>query len=100
MANLDTLHQRMIVTDTDHGQHPRVQQEWEPALDARQIKHFERDDDSNMSLPVLAQRLIAAQNAVPYQDAGILSWPVLGIAIALLCTVAWCGFLTWLLVGL
>jgi hypothetical protein len=26
------------------------------------------------------------------------TWPVLGILCALLLTVAWCGFLTWLLI--
>lgn len=36
-------------------------------------------------------------NPHPNGHSGLLTWPVLGIAVALLLTVAWCGFLTWLL---
>ena len=38
-----------------------------------------------------------ARPAKHYRD-GFLSWPVLGLATALMCTVAWCAFLVWLMV--
>jgi hypothetical protein len=40
-----------------------------------------------------------APNPAPNEHPTLLSWPVLGIAIALLCTLAWCGFLAWLLIS-
>jgi hypothetical protein len=39
-----------------------------------------------------------APNPVANEHTALLSWPVLGIAIALLCTLVWCGFLAWLLI--
>jgi hypothetical protein len=46
-----------------------------------------------------AQKSIGyASNQVVNKDSRFFSWPVLAIGISLLCTVAWCGFLTWLIV--
>jgi flagellar biogenesis protein FliO len=39
-----------------------------------------------------------APNPVPNERTTFMSWPVLGIALALLCTLVWCGFLAWLLI--
>ena len=49
----------------------------------------------------MAQMPVArAENIIRNDYLQSTVWPVLGLALALLCTVAWCAFLVWLLINL
>jgi hypothetical protein len=49
----------------------------------------------------LAQMPLARAEKLTWSDyLDSVVWPTLGLGFAVLCTVAWCGFLVWLLINL
>ena len=44
--------------------------------------------------------VVRAEKLIPSDYLRAVIWPTLGLGFAVLCTIAWCTFLVWLLINL